>query len=97
MLTNIRQITVNEYHKMAEMGIFHPEERLELISGQIIKMAAKGTAHEAAITRTQRIFNQRLGDRVLIRTQSPIKQILQLLKPMLWIMKIIIPNHQKSF
>ncbi len=43
MLTNIRQITVNEYHQMAEMGIFHPEERLELISGQIIKMAAKGT------------------------------------------------------
>jgi Uma2 family endonuclease len=73
MLTNIRQITVTEYHQMAEMGIFHPEERLELISGQIIKMAAKGTTHEAAITRTQRIFNQRLGDKVLIRTQSPIK------------------------
>ncbi|MFO5494443.1 MAG: Uma2 family endonuclease, partial [Cuspidothrix sp.] len=73
MLTNIRQITVNEYHQMAEMGIFHTEERLELISGQIIKMAAKGTAHEAAITRTQRILNQRLGNKVLIRTQSPIK------------------------
>ena len=72
MLTNIRQITVTEYHQMAEMGIFHPEERLELISGQIIKMAAKGTAHEAAITRMQRILNQRLGDKVLIRTQSPI-------------------------
>jgi Uma2 family endonuclease len=73
MLTNIRQITVNEYHQMAEMGIFHPEERLELISGQIIKMAARGTAHEAAITRIQRIFNQHLGDKVLIRTQSQIK------------------------
>ena len=73
MLTNIRQITVTEYHQMAEMGIFHPEERLELISGQIIKMAARGTAHEAAITRTQRILNQRLGNKVLIRTQSPIK------------------------
>ncbi|TAF08021.1 MAG: Uma2 family endonuclease [Nostocales cyanobacterium] len=72
MLTNIRQISVIEYHKMLEMGIFHPEERLELLSGQIITMAAKGTAHEAAITRIQRILNQRLGDQVLIRTQSPI-------------------------
>ncbi|MFM2060473.1 MAG: hypothetical protein RLZZ507_143 [Cyanobacteriota bacterium] len=72
MLTNIRQISVTEYHRMVEMGIFHPEERLELLSGQILKMAAKGTAHEAAITRIQRILNQRLGDQVLIRTQSPI-------------------------
>jgi Uma2 family endonuclease len=73
MINNIRQITVTEYHQMAEMGIFQPQERLELIAGQIIEMAAKGTAHEAAITRTQRILNQRLGDTVLIRTQSPIK------------------------
>jgi Uma2 family endonuclease len=60
---DIRQITVTEYHQMAEAGIFHPEERLELIAGQIIKNSAKGTAHEAAITRTQRILNQRLGDK----------------------------------
>ncbi|MCC5615851.1 hypothetical protein LC605_12380 [Nostoc sp. CHAB 5836] len=28
MLTNIRLISVKEYHQMAETGIFHPEERL---------------------------------------------------------------------
>lgn len=32
MLTNIRLIGVQKYHKMAETGIFYPEERLELIS-----------------------------------------------------------------
>ncbi|MBG1265238.1 Uma2 family endonuclease [Nostoc sp. WHI] len=73
MLTNIRLISVQEYHQMAETGIFHPEERLELIAGQIIKMSAKGTAHESAITRTERLLRQRLGDKVLLRIQSPVQ------------------------
>jgi Uma2 family endonuclease len=81
MLTNIRLISVREYHKMAETGIFHPEERLELIAGQIIRMSAKGmvtersrsTAHESAITRTERLLRQRLGDKVLLRIQSPVQ------------------------
>ncbi|HLP90050.1 MAG TPA: Uma2 family endonuclease [Nostocaceae cyanobacterium] len=70
--TNIRKITVSEYHQIAEAGIFHPEERLELIAGQIINKSPQGTKHPATITRTQRILNQRLGDKVLIRTQSPV-------------------------
>jgi Uma2 family endonuclease len=73
MLTNIRLINTQEYHRMAEVGIFHPEERLELIAGQIIKMSAKGTAHESAITRTQRLLSQRLGDKALLRIQAPIQ------------------------
>ncbi|MEH2055301.1 MAG: Uma2 family endonuclease [Nostoc sp.] len=73
MLTNIRLISVQEYHQMAEMGIFHPEERLELIAGQIIRMSAKGTAHESAITRTERLLRQRLGDKLLLRIQSPVQ------------------------
>lgn len=73
MLTHIRLISVQEYHKMAETGIFHPEERLELIAGQIMSMSAKGTAHESAITRTERILRQRLGDKVLLRIQSPVQ------------------------
>ena len=40
MLTNIRLISVQEYHQMAEMGIFHPEEHLELIAEQIFRMLA---------------------------------------------------------
>ncbi len=73
MLTNIRLISVEEYHKIAETGIFHPEERLELIAGQIISMSAKGTAHESAITRTERLLRQHLGDKVLLRIQSPVQ------------------------
>ena len=48
-LLDIRLLTVQEYHRMAEIGIFDEDERVELLAGQIVKMAAKGTAHGAAL------------------------------------------------
>lgn len=69
----VRLWTVEEYHQMAEAGIFHPEERVELIAGQIIKMSAKGTAHTAAVRRTARILRNRLENQADVYTQDPIK------------------------
>lgn len=73
MLAEIRLIHVNEYHQMAEAGILDSDERVELIDGQIYNMAAKGTAHSAAIVRTDRILRELLGTRALIRLQDPIR------------------------
>lgn len=39
--TYVRLFTTEEYHHMANVGILHPEEKVELIEGQIISMAAK--------------------------------------------------------
>jgi len=66
---------------MAETGIFHPEERLELIAGKIFRISAKGmvtersrsTAHESAIARIERLLRQCLGDQVLLRIWSPMQ------------------------
>lgn len=69
----VRRLSVQEYHQMAESGILQPDERVELLEGQMIQMAAKGTAHRAAVTRIQRLFNNRLGDRVLICLQDPVQ------------------------
>ncbi|MGB8690715.1 MAG: Uma2 family endonuclease, partial [Microcoleus sp.] len=46
-LLDLRLLTVQEYHLMAEIGILDEDERVELLAGQIVKMAAKGTAHGA--------------------------------------------------
>ncbi len=35
-------------------------------------MAAKGAPHRAAATRTRRVLEARLGDRVLVRVQDPV-------------------------
>ena len=73
MVLAIRLLTVQDYHRMAEAGIFHPQERVELIAGQIIQMVAKRTAHESAITRIDRLLRNRISNEVLLRFQSPVQ------------------------
>ena len=68
----IRKWTVKEYHKLGEMGVFHPEERVELLSGNIIKMSAKGTAHTSALGRTDRLLQNLFANLAWVRMQDPI-------------------------
>jgi Uma2 family endonuclease len=68
----LRKWTVKEYHKLGEMGFFHPEERVELISGNIIKMSAKGTAHTSATRRTATLLRELLENQAAVYTQDPI-------------------------
>ncbi|MBE9126072.1 MULTISPECIES: Uma2 family endonuclease [unclassified Coleofasciculus] len=71
--STLRPWTFEEYHRMAEAGIFHPEERVELINGQIIRMSAKGTAHTAAVRRTARLLRNLLANQAEVYTQDPIQ------------------------
>lgn len=69
----LRLWTVEEYHRMAEAGIFGAEERVELLEGKIIWMVAKGTAHRSAVGRTDRLLQNRLINLALICVQDPVK------------------------
>jgi Uma2 family endonuclease len=69
----LRLWTVAEYHRMAELGLLEPSEKLELIAGQIIrKMSPQRTGHAVTLTLIYRLFNHLLGEQVLIRPQLPI-------------------------
>lgn len=68
----LRSLSVQDYHTMVATGILAADERLELIEGQIYRMAAKGTAHSAAVTRIDRVLSQLLADRALLRLQDPV-------------------------
>lgn len=70
---DLRSLSVQDYHRMVEVGILAADERVELIEGQLYTMAAKGTAHSAAITRIDRVLSQRLAGRALLRFQDPIQ------------------------
>jgi Uma2 family endonuclease len=70
--TQIRPLTLDDYHRMISTGIIHDNDRVELIAGQIFNMAAKGTKHTLC---TRKLFKQILnlvGDRADVQSQDPI-------------------------
>lgn len=69
----LRPLSVSDYHRMAEAGIFHPDEQIELLDGQLRRMAAKGTAHRAGTQRTRRLLEQRLGSQAQVCVQDPVQ------------------------
>ncbi len=67
-----KRFTVAEYHQLTDWGFFQGGDRVELIRGELVYMAAKGTPHEVCLTKLLRILPQMVGDRVTLRCQSPI-------------------------
>jgi Uma2 family endonuclease len=67
-----RLFTVEEYHRMAAAGIFHPDERVELIEGEIVQMSPIGPRHAGCVINANRLFITRLGERAVISPQNPV-------------------------
>ncbi|WP_448604352.1 Uma2 family endonuclease [Thermoleptolyngbya sp.] len=66
------RLTVTDYHRLAELGFLGEDDHIELIRGELIQMAARGTAHETCIRRLLRILPPIIGDRATLQCQSPI-------------------------
>jgi Uma2 family endonuclease len=49
-IAQAKRFTLDEYHKLAELGFFH-EERIELINGEIIQKVGKGKPHETSFAK----------------------------------------------
>jgi Uma2 family endonuclease len=71
--TAIKYWTVDNYHQMNEMGILAPDERTELINGQIVLKAAKGTARVTSLHLLANTLRDLFGNKALVRTQDPIQ------------------------
>ncbi|RFM25221.1 MAG: Uma2 family endonuclease [Candidatus Thermochlorobacter aerophilum] len=67
-----RKITVKEYDQMYEAGIFQPDERLELINGEIVKMPPMNAPHIAYVAILTELLVKKLAQRAIIFTQLPI-------------------------
>lgn len=65
-------ITVDLYHYMAEQGAFAPDERLELIDGEIFTMSPVGSLHVRCVNFLNRTLSRILGDEYLVSVQNPI-------------------------
>lgn len=71
-LTTAKRFTVEEYHRLAELGFFHEDDRIELIRGEIIQMAAKGTPHTTCCSNLLGELAILLVGRAKLRCQDPI-------------------------
>jgi len=65
-----RRFTVDEYHRMAEVGILREDDRVELLDGQIVEMTPIGRRHAACVTRLTHLVAPLAGGGATLRIQS---------------------------
>ncbi|MEL6552182.1 MAG: Uma2 family endonuclease [Cyanobacteria bacterium J06621_11] len=71
---NLKRWTVEEYHRLSELGLLTPGERTELIAGQIIIMVSKGTPHVTSLRLLALQFDEFLRDKPFFASaQDPIQ------------------------
>ncbi|XZN93552.1 MAG: Uma2 family endonuclease [Microcoleus sp.] len=67
-----KRFSIAEYHRLGELGFFAPDERVELIRGELIKMAAKGRFHSVCNSLLVEELIILLTRRARVRVQDPI-------------------------
>lgn len=67
------QFSVEQYYRMAEIGLFAPDARTELIEGEICDMPPIGCRHAATVSWLHRQLAKAVGDRAWVFEQSPLR------------------------
>jgi Uma2 family endonuclease len=67
------RFTVDDFYRMGEVGILPPEARVELIDGEVIKLAPIGSHHNGSVIGLDEIFRESLGRRVTVSIQGPLE------------------------
>ncbi len=67
-----KRFTLADYHRLIKLGFLTEDDRVELIRGELVQMAAKGTSHSVCNSKLVRELEKLIGDRAVIRGQEPI-------------------------
>lgn len=67
-----KRFTVDDYHRLIELGFIQEGDRIELIRGELVQIVAKGTPHSVCNTKLWRQLDRLLGDRAVVRGQEPV-------------------------
>jgi len=65
-------VSAEEYLRMATAGVFAADARLELIDGEIVKMAPIGSPHAGAVNILNRLLVIQAGASGLVAVQNPV-------------------------
>jgi hypothetical protein len=69
----VRKFSIAEYYRLAETGVLLPSERVELLNGQIIRMAPIGEKHRTIVDKLNYIFVDKPRKRYLVSIDQPIR------------------------
>lgn len=58
---------------MAEAGILHEDDRVELIEGEILEMNPIGVRHAFCVARLTRLFSSKVQNQAIVWVQNPIR------------------------
>lgn len=67
------RLTVSDFHRMGEAGIFAAGDRVELIDGEVIDMSPIGALHAAIVARLTAFLCRTVGGGVIVWCQNPIR------------------------
>ncbi len=66
------RFSVEEYHRMGELGFFTEDDRVELIRGDLVDMNPIGVPHMNCVTRLTHLFVERAHGRFFVSVQNPV-------------------------
>jgi Uma2 family endonuclease len=66
------RFTVEEYHRMGELGFFTEDDRVELIRGDLVDMNPIGIPHMNCVTRLNHMLVERSRGRYFVSVQNPV-------------------------
>ena len=66
------RISVDEYYRMAEVGLIAPDARTELIDGEVIEMPPMGSPHAGTVGQLQHLLSPATKEAQL-RVQLPVR------------------------
>ena len=69
---HLRLWTVDEFQRMTDMGVIAPEERLELIEGELVKKMTQNGPHATAIQKLVQQLTLAFGSAYHARAQFPL-------------------------
>jgi Uma2 family endonuclease len=67
-----RRWSRTEYDRLIEVGVFHPDDPVELLGGELIVAEPQGSAHHTAVGLMEDVLRAALGAGWLVRSQGPI-------------------------
>jgi Uma2 family endonuclease len=65
-----RMLTLAEYERMIDAGVFNEDERIELIRGEVVEMAPIGPPHEASVARLTTLLVQKTLGKAIVWPQN---------------------------